>query len=73
MSRSAATVEIARNVQQAAAGTGGVSGGIEQLNRNAKTTGALADQVLSAASGLSGQASSLTDAMSRFSARFRAA
>ncbi len=71
--QSAATVEIARNVQQAAAGTGGVSGGIEQLNRNAKTTGALADQVLSAASGLSGQASSLTDAMSRFSARFRAA
>ena len=68
-----ATAEIARNVQQAAAGTRGVSDSIEQINRNAMTTGASADQVLSAASGLSGQASSLTDAMSRFSARFRAA
>ena len=71
--QSAATAEIAGNVQQAAEGTRNVSRGIDQISRNAATTGASADKVLAAASEVAAQADALSNDMSEFSKRFRAA
>ena len=71
--QSAATAEIAGNVQQAAEGTREVSRGIDQISRNAATTGASADKVLAAASEVAAQADALSNDMSEFSERFRAA
>jgi len=49
-----ATQEIARNVQQAALGTGEISSNVSGVSRPPATTGAAAHQVLQASSELSG-------------------
>jgi len=62
----AATQEIARNVEQAAAGTGEVSSNITGVNQAAGDTGQSAEQLLSAAIGLSKQSEGLTREMQTF-------
>jgi methyl-accepting chemotaxis protein len=69
----AATQEIARNVQQAAQGTGQVSSNIVGVNQAAGKTGAAANQVLHSAEQLSGQAASLRADVDRFLVNIRAA
>jgi methyl-accepting chemotaxis protein len=69
----AATQEIARNVQQAAQGTGQVSSNIVGVNQAAGKTGAAANQVLVSAEQLSGQAASLRGDVDRFLVNIRAA
>jgi methyl-accepting chemotaxis protein len=68
-----ATQEIARNVQQAAQGTHQVSSNIAVVNREASKTGSAANQVLSSAEQLSGQAATLRADVDRFLASIRAA
>ena len=62
----AATAEIARNVQQTAASTRDVTMNIAGVSAAANSTGAAAEQVLAAASGLSQQAARLTGEVDRF-------
>jgi methyl-accepting chemotaxis protein len=69
----AATAEIARNVQQTAASTQKVTVTIASVSQAANDTGAAAGQVLSAAGGLSQQASQLTNEVNDFVAGVRAA
>jgi len=69
----AATQEIVRNVTQAAAGTGEVTGNIAGVASAAEHTGAAASQVLGAASALSRQSEELAGEMGRFLASVRAA
>jgi methyl-accepting chemotaxis protein len=69
----AATHEIARNVQQASAGTQEVSANIAGVTEAAATTGAAAEQVLSAASELSQQSNVLRGKVETFIAAIRAA
>jgi len=57
--QSAATVEIARNVQQAAEGTREISSNIAGVTQAASETGAASQQVLSSAQSLSREASNL--------------
>jgi methyl-accepting chemotaxis protein len=54
-----ATQEIARNVQQVAAGAGEISSHIAGVSDSAERTGAVANSVLSAAEHLSGQSVTL--------------
>jgi methyl-accepting chemotaxis protein len=69
----AATREIARNVQEAAQGTGQVSSNISGVNQAADKTGSAASKVLSSAEQLSGQAATLRADVDRFLANIRAA
>jgi methyl-accepting chemotaxis protein len=69
----AATKEIARNVQHAAAGTAQVSENIATVTRAASDTGAAAAEVLSAAGSLAEQATTLRTQVDRFLAEVRAA
>ena len=69
----AATQEIVRNVAEAAAGTGAVTGTIASLAQAAEETGAAAAQVLGAASDMSRQSEHLTAEVGRFLATVRAA
>jgi methyl-accepting chemotaxis protein len=71
--QTAATREIARNVQQAAQGTGEVSENITGVSRAATETGTAAGQVLGAAGELSHQAELLRGELGRFIAQVRAA
>jgi methyl-accepting chemotaxis protein len=68
-----ATTEIARNVQEAAQGTGQVSSNIIGVNQAADKTGAAASKVLGSAEQLSGQAAALRADVDRFVATIRAA
>jgi methyl-accepting chemotaxis protein len=68
-----ATQEIARNVQEAALGTGQVSSNIAAVNDAAGKTGAASDQVLASAEQLSDQAAALRADVDRFLASIRAA
>ena len=68
-----ATREIARNVQQAAQGTGQVSSDIAGVNQAADKTGSAANKVLFSAEQLSGQAATLRVDVDRFLASIRAA
>jgi methyl-accepting chemotaxis protein len=71
--QTAATREIARNVQQAAQGTGDVSENITGVSRAATETGTAAGQVLGAAGELSHQAELLRSELGKFIAKVRAA
>lgn len=71
--QSAATGEIARNVQQAAQGTQDVSSNIVGVNSAATETGQAANQVLTAAQGLTGLARTLEAEVSKFLSGVRAA
>ncbi|GIL38691.1 methyl-accepting chemotaxis protein [Roseiterribacter gracilis] len=69
----ATTGEIARNVQQAAAGTKEVSSNIAGVSQAAESAGAAASQVLGAASELARQADTLRGEVRRFLDGVRAA
>ncbi|MDQ0504054.1 methyl-accepting chemotaxis protein [Xanthobacter agilis] len=69
----AATQEIARSVQQAAAGTAEVSGNIVDVRQGATATGRDAGQVLEAASHLSREARDLRQRVEHFLAAIRSA
>ncbi|TGD96142.1 HAMP domain-containing methyl-accepting chemotaxis protein [Methylobacterium nonmethylotrophicum] len=69
----AATQEIVRNVTEAAAGTGAVTGTIGEVAGAAHETGQAAGQVLDAASALSREAEHLSAEVGRFLATVRAA
>ena len=64
--QNATTQEIARNAQQAAAGTQAVSSTIAGVKQAADDAGAAAGQVLEAAKHLSHQAEALTGEVGRF-------
>ena len=68
-----ATMEIARNVQQAAAGTQEVSGSIELVTNAATETGTAASQLLSSATQLTDQSRELQAQVDAFLSRVRAA
>jgi len=67
----ASTREIARNVQQAAKGTGEVDAKIELVSTAAGETGAAARQVVSATSSLAGKADELSREVERFLTEIR--
>src|SRR5216683_786414 len=69
----AATLGIARNVQEAAQGTGNVSSNVAGISQAAGTTGAAANQVLVSAEQLSNQATMLRSEVDRFLTHIRAA
>ena len=71
--QSAATLEISRNVQQAANGTNEVAGNINGLSQAAGNTGAAATQVHGSASELSRQAEQLRAEVDQFLADVKAA
>jgi methyl-accepting chemotaxis protein len=68
-----ATQEIARNVQEAALGTGQVSSNIAAVNYAAEKTGVASNGVLASAEQLSNQAANLRADVDRFLANIRAA
>jgi methyl-accepting chemotaxis protein len=68
-----ATQEIARNVQEAALGTGQVSSNIAAVNRAAEKTGSASNDVLASAERLREQAGTLRADVDRFLANVRAA
>ena len=67
-----ATQEIARNVQEAALGTGQVSSNIAAVNHAAEKTGSASNGVLASAEQLSQQAATLRTDVDRFLANIRA-
>jgi methyl-accepting chemotaxis protein len=69
----AATQEIARNVHEAARGTGQVSSNITGVNQAAGETGTAAGRVLTSADELGNQAKTLRDEIDAFLAHIRAA
>ena len=69
----AATQEISRNVQHAAAGTQAVSANIVDVEHGATETGAAASQVLSAAHSLSSESNRLKLEVGKFLHTVRAA
>ncbi len=69
----AATKEIARNVQQASAGTGEVSSNIGGVTKAAAETGAAASQVLGASGELAQQSDRLRTQVDAFIAKVRSA
>ncbi len=71
--QSAATSEIARNVQQTTEAAGAVTVGIGGVSRSANETGAVSGQVLTAATDLSKQAERLCGEVNSFLAGVRAA
>ncbi|MBP3127496.1 methyl-accepting chemotaxis protein [Thalassospira sp. ER-Se-21-Dark] len=68
----AATLEITRNVQEASVGTTEVTSNIVSVNEAAGSTGAAAEQVLSAASELSRESESLRHKVEEFLSAVRA-
>jgi methyl-accepting chemotaxis protein len=68
----AATLEITRNVQEASVGTTEVTSNIVSVNEAAGSTGAAAEQVLSAASELSRESESLRHKVEAFLTAVRA-
>ena len=68
-----ATLDIARNVTEAARGTREVSDHVHQVTRSADATGKSSDLVLGAANELSAQAEQLRDEVSEFIRSIRAA
>jgi methyl-accepting chemotaxis protein len=71
--QTAATGEIARNVQQASAGTHEVTASIGLVNQGAATTGAAAAQVLGTAEELSSRADALAAEVADFLAAIKSA
>jgi methyl-accepting chemotaxis protein len=71
--QSASTQEIARNIQQAAVGTGDVSSHIGVVTQAATNTGTAARLVLDAVRDLTQQAASLREQVNEFLANVRAA
>lgn len=71
--QAAAATEIARNVQQAAAGTQEVSSTIVGVSQAAGETGAASKQMLAASQSLSVEAVSLKDVVENFLNGVRAA
>jgi methyl-accepting chemotaxis protein len=69
----AATQQIARNVEEAAKGTQEVSSNIGGVTEAASGTGAAANQVLTAARGLTGQSNHLKEMVQQFLAGVKAA
>ncbi|MCJ9430529.1 methyl-accepting chemotaxis protein [Kordiimonas marina] len=69
----AATNEIASTVQQTAAGTDDVTSNIQGVSEAAQTTGAAAAQVLASAGDLSEQSEVMSQKVSEFLAKIRAA
>ncbi|MBL8835897.1 MAG: hypothetical protein JNL66_06605, partial [Alphaproteobacteria bacterium] len=69
----AATKEIARNIQQAAAGSAEVSANVDGISSTAHETNAAAGDVLSASAELSRQAEMLRTQVDTFLAGVRAA
>ncbi|MBV8538536.1 MAG: MCP four helix bundle domain-containing protein [Alphaproteobacteria bacterium] len=69
----AATQEIARNVQQAAVGTGEVSSNVAGVQQSVSRTGQAASEVLGASGELSKQAEHLRGEVDSFLAKIRAA
>ena len=68
-----ATQEIARNVQEAALGTGQVSSNIAAVNHAAEKTGSASNDVLASADQLSKQAVNLRADVDKFLGNIRAA
>ena len=71
--QSAATGEIARNVDQAAQGTGEVAVNIADVNHGASATGSASAQVLAAANSLSRDSEHLKAEVEKFLRIVRAA
>ena len=71
--QAAATQEIARNVEQAAAGTQEVSSNIVGVNQAANDTGIAANEIMSAATTLMENSTSLTSEVEKFLATVRSA
>ena len=69
----AATQEIVRNVSEASAGTGAVTGNVASVASAAEETGAAASQVLTSASELSRQSEHLDGQVRHFLQTIRAA
>lgn len=69
----AATQEISRNVQRAAAGTQQVTVNVGEVRQGATETGSASSQVLSAAQSLARDSNRLSDQVGRFLATVRAA
>jgi len=69
--QSAATQEIARNVEQAAMGTGEVTANITSVTQAAGETGAAAGEILSAAGELSEQSNILSSEVAKFLVQIR--
>lgn len=69
----AATAEIARNVQRTAANTNAVTGSIAAVSESVQGTGAAAEAVRSAAGSMSREAVALSEEVSQFVAKVRAA
>ena len=69
----AATAEIARNIQQAAAGTQNVSNNIVGVSNAANQTGETASDVLQSSDGLAAESEALSNEVGRFLARIKAA
>jgi methyl-accepting chemotaxis protein len=69
----ATTLEITRNVQEAARGTEQVTTNISDVRQGAGQTGAAASQVLSAAQELSRHSENLTQEVGSFLANVKAA
>jgi methyl-accepting chemotaxis protein len=67
------TKDIARNVQQAAAGTSQVVSHIGEVNRGAAETGAASGNLLTSAQSLSGESNRLKSEVEKFLATVRAA
>ena len=67
------TLEISRNLQEAAHGTGDVSANIEGVSAGAVSSSAASSQVLTSASNLAGQAEMLRSAVTTFLDEVRAA
>jgi methyl-accepting chemotaxis protein len=68
-----ATQEIARNVQQAALGTGEISSNVAGVQQAAGDTGAAAHQVLQASSELSKQSETMRGQVEVFLSNIKAA
>ncbi|MBC7580149.1 MAG: methyl-accepting chemotaxis protein, partial [Tardiphaga sp.] len=71
--QSAATREIAQNVQRVAHGTQQGAGDITAVNRGATETGAASEQVLNSAQSLSSESTRLRAELDRFMENIRAA
>jgi len=69
----AATAEIARNIQQAAAGTQHVSNNIVGVSNAANQSGETASDVLESSDGLAAESEALSNEVGRFLARIKAA
>lgn len=71
--QNAATVEIARNVAEAATGTRGVSAAIADVGRSATQTGTLSEEMRAAIADLNDRSVHMQEAMNGFLRTIRAA